>query len=377
MWAYGRSTLIAVACAAVAWGAALAAGPVAPAAAATTVPIHFGDPHWVPLTGDWDGSGTTQIGAYDPSTATFYLGDHDGAAISTVHYGDPNWVPLAGDWNRSGRTQIGAYDPSTAIFYLGNHDGAAVTTAQFGDGGNWVPLAGDWNGSGGTQIGAYDPSTAIFYLGDQDGAAITTAHYGDPNWVPLAGDWDGSGADQIGAYDPSSRIFYMGDHNGVSVTDETFGISGDIPIRPSNATFYLQETPKPVPPPVATPVVTTPVPTPLPTPPAGTRAHPRVRVKVLISWTWNRARTRVHEARIGRLPRTGKLTVSCAGRGCPFRVRSTGAKRLKAFTQRLRGTVFRAGDRVTITVSAPGRVSERGVLTIRNGRKPLVKEARR
>jgi cell wall assembly regulator SMI1 len=153
MWACGRTTLTAVACAVAAWGAALAVDPVAPAAAATTVAIHFGDPHWVPLTGDWDGSGTTQIGAYDPSTATFYLGDHNGAAITTAHYGDPNWVPLAGDWNGSGRTQIGAYDPSTAIFYLGDQDGAAITTAHYGDP-NWVPLAGDWDGSGATQIGA-------------------------------------------------------------------------------------------------------------------------------------------------------------------------------------------------------------------------------
>jgi hypothetical protein len=42
-------------------------------AATTVVALHYGNPNWVPITGDWNGSGKTQVGVYRPSTQTCYL----------------------------------------------------------------------------------------------------------------------------------------------------------------------------------------------------------------------------------------------------------------------------------------------------------------
>jgi hypothetical protein len=121
-------------------------------------------------------------------------------------------------------------------------------------------------------------------------------------------------------------------------------------------------------------VVTAPVVTPLPTPAPGTRAHPRVRVKITISWTWNRGRTRLQSLRLGRLPRGGSLTVKCTGAGCRKRAWVADARGLPALLRRLHGNIYRAGDRIRITISAPGRVSERAVVRIRYGRLPLATE---
>jgi hypothetical protein len=359
-----RPLVLAVLSAGAAWCGLLAAGPAA-WASTQVVALPFGDPGWTPLVGDWDGSGPAQIGAYDPSSATFYLGDNNGAARTTAVFGEPHWDPLAGDWNGSGRDQIGGYNPATATFYLGDNNGAAATTVAFGDP-NWVPLVGDWNGSGTTQIGAYDPSTATFYLGDKGGAAISTLQFGDANWIPLAGDWDG-----------------LGDNNGDAAQQMTFGNPGDVPIagdwthsgttqigvyRPSTATFYLQEVSAPAPPP---PMVTAPVTVPLPIPPRGSRAHPRVRVKIRISWTYNGARTRIHKVQVSRLPRGARITVKCTGRGCPMKRRSARAAHLRILVHHLDGSVYHAGDLLLITVTAPGHVSERALVKIRDGRLPV------
>ncbi len=285
--------LLTAGCAAIAWCGVLGVAAPAGADTVTIVPLTYGNPNDVPITGDWDASGKTQIGVYRPSNATFYLGDVGGVPEQALTFGNPNDVPITGDWDASGKTQIGVYRPSNATFYLGDVNGISVTAITFGDSGD-VPITGDWNGTGKTQIGVY---------------------------------------------------------------------------RPSTRTFYLREVTPPAPPPP--PIVTTPVTVPLPTPPRGTRRHPAVRVLIKISWTWTRTSTRIHRVIVGKLPRRATITLKCSGRGCPIKKRSAKAARVGVFAHRLIGTKYRAGDRVFITVSAPGRVAERAVVTIRDGRKPL------
>ena len=78
----------------------------------------LGNPNDVPITGDWDGSGRTQIGAYRPSNSTFYLGDVNGISPTAIQFGESGDVPITGDWTGSGKTQIGVYRPSNDTFYL-------------------------------------------------------------------------------------------------------------------------------------------------------------------------------------------------------------------------------------------------------------------
>jgi hypothetical protein len=264
----------------------------------------------------------------------------DTVSVVALTYGDLNDVPITGDWNGSGKAQIGVYRPSNRTFYLGDVGGDSYAALTYGDL-NDVPITGDWNGSGKAQIGVYRPSNATFYLGDVNGLAPTAIHFGDSGDVPITGDWNGSGKTQIGVY------------------------------RPSNRTFYLREVTPPPPPPPPPPVVTAPVTVPLPTPARGTRRHPHVRVTIRISWTYNRARTRIHRVQMSRVPRGARITVRCTGRGCPVKQRTARARHLRGLERRLAGSLYRAGDLILITIAAPGHVSERALVKIRNGRLPV------
>jgi hypothetical protein len=109
----------------------------------------------LPVSGEWSGSGRTCIGVYRPSTHTFYLdyngnGKWDGAfSDRSNNFGLNGDLPISGDWNEDGISEIGVFRPSTHIFYLDfNRNGAwngAVIDRQYNfglTGDN--PISGDW-----------------------------------------------------------------------------------------------------------------------------------------------------------------------------------------------------------------------------------------
>ncbi len=179
--------------------------------------FRYGAAGWTAVTGDWNGTGETGIGVFDPSTATWYLRNEAGAGApdaGVFQFGGANWIPLVGDWTGTGKTGIGAFDPSTGTFYLRNSVGSGAPDAgvvRYGAAG-WLPLVGDWNGTGQTGIGVFDPTTATFYLRNEANAGAPDAGqfaFGGSGWKPVAGDWTGTGQTGIGVFDPSTATFYL------------------------------------------------------------------------------------------------------------------------------------------------------------------------
>lgn len=76
---------------------------------------------------------------------------------------------------------------------------------------------------------------------------------------------------------------------------------------------------------------------------------------------------------VGHFPPHTRIRVSCAGPGCPRRARTADHRHMRSLVSSLRGRVFHAGERLTITISAPGWTPERGRIRIRNGRVPVAK----
>jgi hypothetical protein len=179
--------------------------------------FRFGGSGWKAVTGDWNGTGESGIGVFDPATATWYLRNENSAGApdaGVFQFGGAGMIPVVGDWTGTGKTGIGVFDPSTATFYLRSTPNAGAPDAgQFAFGGsNWLPVVGDWTGTGHTGVGAFDPSTAKFYLRNEPSAGAPDAGqfaFGGSGWQPLAGDWNGQGTDGIGAFDPSTATFYL------------------------------------------------------------------------------------------------------------------------------------------------------------------------
>ncbi|GFE58598.1 multicopper oxidase domain-containing protein [Geobacter sp. AOG1] len=215
--------------------------------------LFFGTPGDIPVAGDWNGSGVTQVGTYNPATFTWYLdmsGDSawSGTTADRIYYfGVTGSIPVSGNWSGLGSiTRIGVYDPVTFKWYLDangdgvwNNDPMKDYLYTFGAPGV-IPVTGDWNGDGRTKVGYYDPATFTWHL-DYDGDGVWNPAidklytFGFAGVKPVTGDWDGSGKTKIGVYDPSNSIWYMDtDGNGAwnppADTNAIFGITGSTPV---------------------------------------------------------------------------------------------------------------------------------------------------
>jgi hypothetical protein len=211
----------------------------------------------VPVVGDWDGSGDTQLGLFQPSTLRWHLDLNnnravDDCTIDACHgpFGAVSDIAIAGKWN-SGRHRIGVFQPSTGRWHLDrNADGdfdscksdRCIQLRNFlpGD----LPVVGDWSGEGRTQLGLYRPSTGEWFLDESGNRAWDGCRrdrcvedFGSAGGLPVAGDWDGSGKSKIGVWRPSTGQWFL-DLNGNGVWDGCsvdicvagFGVLGDVPV---------------------------------------------------------------------------------------------------------------------------------------------------
>jgi hypothetical protein len=101
------------------------------------------------------------------------------------------------------------------------------------------------------------------------------------------------------------------------------------------------------------------------------RSHRAVRARFVIHWRWSATVTDLISISAAHVPPSARVTVACAGRGCPrLPVRSASAGHLRALLRGLAHRRFRAGERLYLTVSAPGLRSERIAVRMRRGRIP-------
>jgi hypothetical protein len=108
--------------------------------------------------------------------------------------------------------------------------------------------------------------------------------------------------------------------------------------------------------------------------PVHAKRHRKLAVKILIKWNWNHRRTRLVGVTLGRMPPRAAFTITCQGPGCPaHRLHVTSATLRRRHRTVRGGRVYRAGDRLTVSLSAPAWSSERARIVIRNGRIPTMR----
>jgi hypothetical protein len=111
----------------------------------------------VPVAGDWTGRGTTQLGLFRPSTGQWFLDRNANRAWDGCNkdrcfsnFGSQGDIPVSGDWNGTGTSKIGVFRPSTSEWFLdlngnGKWDGPSLDlyVPGYGQPGD-VPVVGKW-----------------------------------------------------------------------------------------------------------------------------------------------------------------------------------------------------------------------------------------
>lgn len=191
------------------------AGPLRPAGPATPGQA-AADPAVVPLAGDFDGDGTTDILWYGPGPTEDVLGIGrplaDGEDFERFDPGPAIavggvYAPVVGDFDGDGVDDVFWYGPGSTPEYvwLGGAGDAVFAPHPLGSAsGAYVPLAGQFVGdpSGPEDVIFYAPGAGADYLwvGTADGRFSSGGRRirdAGGRHVPLVGDFDGNGFDDI------------------------------------------------------------------------------------------------------------------------------------------------------------------------------------
>jgi len=234
--------------------------------------LQFGLAGGIPVTGDFDGDGISEVGVFFDGIWFLDLngnGIWDDADL-WARLGKAGDVPVTGDWDGDGKTDIGIFGPSWSgdaraiAAEPGLPDGDNQTTGryknlppepeeatvgwrtmkrsaggkfradlidhvfQYGTAGDRA-VAGDLNGDGVTNIGLF--RDGIWYL-DADGNGQWSAgdvyveRLGGAGDLPVVGDFNGDGVDDLGVYrDGTWLLDTNGDHT-LDSHDKVFELGG-------------------------------------------------------------------------------------------------------------------------------------------------------
>jgi hypothetical protein len=232
------------------------------------VRVRFGADGAIPITGDFDGNGTSEIGVF---LGGQWFVDLNGNGVWDENdfwavLGEEGDLPVVGDWDGDGKDNIGIFRPAAdrAADADSSDSGSAGSTnktpgdgaqanhpltaerghsaehtntqgevIQFGRPGD-RPVTGDWNGDGRSTIGVFrDGRWHLDRNGDgRWDADDIVLRFGGAGDVPIVGDWNADGIDDVGVYHDGEFYLDVDGNRELDAADRVFrtGGAGDAPI---------------------------------------------------------------------------------------------------------------------------------------------------
>ena len=180
-----------------------------------------GLPQDIPVPGDYDGDGKTDVavyrdGAQSPTQALWFIKRSSDGGIAVVQWGGlVQDIPVPGDYDGDGKTDMAVYRDGT-WFILRSFDGG-VMAVPWGGLPQDVPVPADYDGDRRTDIAVY--RDGVWFILLSSGGVLGTGWGGLPQDVPAAADYDGDGRVDLAVYRGGTWFILRSSDGGVTATD--------------------------------------------------------------------------------------------------------------------------------------------------------------
>jgi hypothetical protein len=165
--------------------------------------------------GDYDGDGIADVAVFRPYDTTcglpggvWFIRNSSTGSTSCVQWGNGLDIPVPGDYDGDGKTDIAVFRPSNGTWLVHPSGGGSDFGYQWGNGSD-VPVPGDYDGDGKTDIAVFRPSNGTWYIVYSSTGGGVGSQWGNGNDVPVPGDYDGDGKTDIAVFRPANGTWYI------------------------------------------------------------------------------------------------------------------------------------------------------------------------
>ena len=207
----------------------------------------------IPVPGDYDGDGLTDIAIWRPSDGNWWVALSATGVTQITQWGTAGDVPLPADYDGDKETDFAVYRPSDGTFYFYSDNCGAHRAVKQGNG-KGTPVVGDFDNDGSADFGLWD-SQVGFLIRYANGTGTSSPLVADAApaltgpidvgrlresvggfkriaqqpTVPVIGDYDGDKRADFAIWTPSTGIWKV-QASTRGAFSQQWGIAGDVPV---------------------------------------------------------------------------------------------------------------------------------------------------
>jgi hypothetical protein len=194
----------------------------------------------IPLTADYDGDGTIDIGYWSPDDSAWtIMRSSDGQQLNIGidrSLGKENIVPVSGQFDQDKRADIAFFSPNSGTWFLltslNGYEASMAIKIKFGTSGD-IPVAVDYDGDGITDVAVFRPKTNEWiYRSSLNGTYVSEKFESKPGDVLVPADYTGDGKADIAIYrgEALHGVWFIRDSSTKTLEKLVFGFKNATPI---------------------------------------------------------------------------------------------------------------------------------------------------